>query len=48
MMLLNTDNFYNVKIYGHQLTPNETSNFVGIIGQTQAELELALFMLCNI
>jgi hypothetical protein len=33
MMLLNTDNFYNVKIYGHQFTPNETANFVGIIGQ---------------
>jgi hypothetical protein len=40
MMLLNTDNFYNVKISGHQFTPNETANFVGIIGQMQAELEL--------
>ena len=33
-------NFYNVKIYGHQFTPNETANFVGIIGQMQAELGL--------
>jgi hypothetical protein len=39
-MVFNTDNFYNVKIYGHQFTPNETANFVGIIGQMQAELGL--------
>ncbi len=39
-MLFNTNNFYNVKIYGHQFTPNETANFVGIIGQMQAELGL--------
>ena len=36
----NTDNFYNVKVYAHQFTPNETANFVGIIGQMQAELGL--------
>jgi hypothetical protein len=36
----NIDNFYNAKVYGHQFTPNETANFVGIIGQMQAELEL--------
>jgi len=46
-MLLNTDNFYNVKIYGHQFTPNETANFVGIIGQMQAELELVPSNLVN-
>ena len=40
LMVFNTDNFYNVKIYGHQFTPNETANFVGIIGQMQAELGL--------
>jgi hypothetical protein len=34
------DNFYNVKVYGHLFTPNETANFVGIIAQMQAELEL--------
>jgi len=47
MMLFNTDNFYNVKIYGHQFTPNETANFVGIIGQMQAELELISLNLVN-
>jgi hypothetical protein len=47
MMLLNTDNFYNVKLYGHQFTPNETANFVGIIGQMQAELELVPSNLVN-
>jgi hypothetical protein len=36
----NIDNFYNAKVYGHQFTPNETANFVGIIGQMQAELGL--------
>ena len=35
-----TDIIYNVKIYGHLFTPNETANFVGIIDQIQAELEL--------
>jgi hypothetical protein len=43
----NTDNFYDVKIYGHQFTPNETANFVGIIGQMQAELELVPINLAN-
>jgi hypothetical protein len=47
MMVSNTDNFYNVKIYGHQFTPNETANFVGIIGQMQAELELVPSNLVN-
>ena len=46
-MVSNTDNFYNVKIYGHQFTPNETANFVGIIGQMQAELELVPSNLVN-
>ena len=45
--LLSTDNFYNVKIYGHQFTPDETANFVGIIGQMQAELELVPANLAN-
>ena len=43
----NTDNFYNVKVYGHQFTPNETANFVGIIGQMQAELGLVPSNLAN-
>jgi hypothetical protein len=43
----NIDNFYNVKVYGHQFTPNETANFVGIIGQMQAELELVPTNLAN-
>jgi hypothetical protein len=47
MMVSNTDNFYNVKIYGHQFTPNETANFVGIMGQMQAELELVPANLVN-
>jgi hypothetical protein len=42
-----TDNFYNVKIYGHLFTPNETGNFVGIIDQMQAELELVSANLVN-
>jgi len=45
--LFSTDNFYNVKIYGHQFTPNETANFVGIIGQMQAEMELVPANLAN-
>ncbi len=47
LMVFNTDNFYNVKIYAHQFTPNETANFVGIIGQMQAELELVPSNLVN-
>jgi hypothetical protein len=43
----NTDNFYNAKVYGHQFTPNETANFVGIIGQMQAELGLVPANLAN-
>lgn len=46
-MVFNTDNFYNVKVYAHQFTPNETANFVGIIGQMQAELELVPSNLVN-
>jgi len=46
-MVLNTDNFYNVKVYAHQFTPNETANFVGIIGQMQAELGLVPVNLAN-
>ena len=47
MLLNNMYNFYNVKIYGHLFTPNETANFVGIIGQIQAELELVPANLIN-
>ena len=47
LVVFNTDNFYNVKIYAHQFTPNETANFVGIIGQMQAELELVPSNLVN-
>jgi hypothetical protein len=36
----NTDIIYNVKTYAHLFTPDETANFVGIIDQIQAELEL--------
>ena len=43
----NTDNLYNVKVYGHQFTPNETANFVGTIGQMQAELGLVPANLAN-
>lgn len=46
-MVFNTDNFYNVKVYAHQFTPNETANFVGIIGQMQAELGLVPVNLAN-
>jgi len=47
LMVFNTDNFYYVKIYAHQFTPNETANFVGIIGQMQAELGLVPVNLAN-
>jgi hypothetical protein len=47
MLFNNMYNFYNVKIYGHLFTPNETANFVGIIGQMQAELELVPANLIN-
>jgi hypothetical protein len=40
LLLFNADNFYNIKIYGHQFTPNETATFAGIIDQVQAELQL--------
>ena len=43
----NYDNFYNVKVYGHQFTPNETATFVGIIGQMEAELGLVPANLAN-
>ena len=46
-MVLNTDIFYNVKVYAHQFTPNETANFVGIIGQMQAGLGLVPVNLAN-
>jgi len=41
------DYFYDVIIYGHQFTPNETANFIGIIGQMQAELGLVPSNLVN-
>lgn len=42
-----TDNINNVKVYGHIFTPNETANFVGIINQMQAELNLVSANLGN-
>jgi len=42
MMLFNTGEFYNLPVYGHLFTSNETATFVGILDQVQAELELVL------
>jgi hypothetical protein len=47
MILFNTDNFYNVKLYGHLFTPDETANFVAILDQMQTELNLVLANLEN-
>jgi exonuclease VII small subunit len=47
MMLLNTDNFKNLRLYAHLFTPNETATFVGILDQVQAELELVVTNLEN-
>lgn len=47
MMLFNTDDFNNLRVYGHFFTPNETASFVGIVDQVQAELELVVENLEN-
>ena len=47
MMLFNTDDFNNLRVYGHLFTPNETATFVGIVDQVQAELELVVANLEN-
>ena len=47
MMLFNTGDFYNLPVYGHLFTSNETATFVGILDQVQAELELVVTNLEN-
>ncbi len=47
MMLFNTDDFNNLRVYGHLFTPNETATFVGNVDQVQAELELVVANLEN-
>ena len=42
MMLFNTNNFYNIKVYGHFFTADETATFVAILDQLQTELKLVL------
>ena len=39
--------FYNLPVYGHLFTSNETATFVGILDQVQAELELVVTNLEN-
>ena len=46
-MLFNTGDFYNLQVYGHLFTSNETATFVGILDQVQAELELVVTNLEN-
>ena len=46
-MLFNTGDFYNLPVYGHLFTSNETATFVGILDQVQAELELVVTNLEN-
>ncbi|HET8794014.1 MAG TPA: hypothetical protein VFM31_09485, partial [Nitrososphaeraceae archaeon] len=47
MILFNTNNFNNLRVYGHLFTPNETATFVGILDQVQAELKLVVTNLEN-
>ncbi|MGA8916817.1 MAG: hypothetical protein WB474_12585 [Nitrososphaeraceae archaeon] len=47
MMLFNTGDFYNLPVYGHLFTSNETATFVGILDQVQAELDLVVTNLEN-
>lgn len=47
MMILNTDNFRNLRVYAHLFTPNETATFAGILDQVQAELKLIVTNLEN-
>lgn len=47
LMLFNTGDFYNLPVYGHLFTSNETATFVGILDQVQAELELVVTNLEN-
>ena len=47
MILFNTDDFNNLRLYGHLFTPNETATFVGILNQVQAELDLVVENLQN-
>ena len=47
MMLFKTGDFYNLPVYGHLFTSNETATFVGILDQVQAELELVVTNLEN-
>ena len=47
MTLFNTGEFYNLPVYGHLFTSNETATFVGILDQVQAELELVVTNLEN-
>jgi hypothetical protein len=39
-LFTSADNINNAKVYAHIFTPNETANFVGIVNQMQAELNL--------
>jgi len=41
-MLINSNDFENLRVYGHLFTPNETATFVGILAQIQAELNLVV------
>jgi hypothetical protein len=47
MILFSTDNFYNVKLYGHLFTADETATYVAIVDQMQTELKLVLANLAN-
>ena len=40
MLLNNMYNFYELKIYGHLFTPDETATFMAVVDQVQIELEL--------
>ena len=47
MTLFNINNYYNIKLYGHQSTTNETATFVATLDQMQVELNLVLANLAN-
>jgi hypothetical protein len=46
-LFTSADNINNAKVYAHIFTPNETANFVGIVNQMQAELNLVSANLGN-
>ena len=47
MVLFNTDDSNNLRLYGHLFTPSETATFVAILDQMQTELKLVVANIAN-